>query len=88
LIGKPGTTVRQIPLSSDFGNTVVFVSDRQLAYPYGREVAGYGVADLTQTIVKAHAAGATVLVQPFTMGNTTTAMVQFAGGYIAELHTA
>jgi hypothetical protein len=43
---------------------------------------------LTLTIAKASAARATVLVKPFTAGATASAMVQFPGGYVAELHNA
>jgi predicted enzyme related to lactoylglutathione lyase len=51
-------------------------------------MTGYEVADLSQTLSKATAAGATVLVQPFTSDSRQAAFVQFPGGYIAEIHAA
>ncbi|ORA37244.1 glyoxalase [Mycobacterium aquaticum] len=86
LIGKPGTTFRHIHLSSPFGNTAVFVTDGQLPYPYGHELAGYQVADVAATVAKATAAGAQVLVPAARIGATTAAMLQWPGGYIAEIH--
>jgi hypothetical protein len=65
LIGKHHTTCREIHITSGFGNTVVFVTDGHLPYPYGEEVAGYAVANVSDTIGKADAAGAKV---PHTSG--------------------
>ncbi|WP_254647517.1 glyoxalase [Streptomyces sp. GbtcB6] len=81
-LGLPGKTYRRIALRSPFGNTVVSVTDGHLPYPFGRETTGYSVKDLTATLRKAGTAGATVLRGP-TAGS---AMVQFPGGYVAELH--
>ncbi|MFD3588150.1 glyoxalase [Streptomyces sp. NPDC058683] len=81
-LGLPGKTYRRIALRSPFGNTVVSVTDGHLPYPFGRETTGYSVKDLTATLRKAGTAGATVLWGP-TAGS---AMVQFPGGYVAELH--
>ncbi|MCC9311447.1 glyoxalase [Kitasatospora sp. RB6PN24] len=86
-IGLPGTTYRQLRLTSGFGTTTITVTDGHLPYPFGRELTGYGVPDLDATLTKAKAAGATVLWGPVTVGSRTSAMVQFPGGYIAELHT-
>lgn len=36
---------------------------------------------------KAKAQGATVLVEPYTSGLRTSAIVKFPGGYIAEIHS-
>jgi hypothetical protein len=58
-----------------------------LPYPYGREMTGYQVANLGETLRKARAAGATVLVEPYSLGDRQAAMVQFPGGYIAEIHS-
>jgi len=85
-IGRPGETYRRIRLTSAFGRMVVLVTDGHLPFPYGREIAGYEVADLADTLAKAKAAGATVLVDPFVAGPHIAAMVQFPGGYIAEIH--
>ena len=64
----------------------MIVTDGQLPYPFGREVTGYQVTDLTTTLAKATAAGATVLYGPVTANGRDTAIVQFPGGYIAEIH--
>jgi hypothetical protein len=87
-IGKPGTTYHRIRLQSGFGKMVVLATDGQLPWPYGRELTGYDVADLSATLTKAKAAGVTVLREPFTSDGRTAAMVSFPGGYIAEIHAA
>ena len=69
-----------------FGKMAVLVTDGHLPYPYGREDTGYQVKDLQETLAKAKGAGATALVEPFSSGGRTAAMVQFPGGYIAEIH--
>ncbi|WP_190236252.1 VOC family protein [Allorhizobium terrae] len=86
-IGRPNETYRQIRLTSAFGNIVAFVTDGHLPYPYGREMTGYAVHDLSQTLRKAKKSGAEVLVQPFTSNGVETAMVKFPGGYVAEIHS-
>jgi hypothetical protein len=65
---------------------VVIVTDGHLPWPYGRELTGYEVADLEETLTKAKAAGVAVIVQPFVSNNRTSTMVKFPGGYIAEIH--
>lgn len=86
LIGKPGTTFRQVKLSSPFGNTMVIVTDGQLPYPFGRDVAGYAVPDAAATVAKAQSVGATVLSP--SVGPQRSAVLQFPGGYVAEIHNA
>src|SRR5277367_1359811 len=86
-IGRPHTTYRRIRIESTFGKLTVLVTDGQLLYPYGREVAGYEVADLADTLTKAKGAGVTVLVAPYQAGQREAAVVQFPGGYIAEIHS-
>ncbi|MFD6199132.1 glyoxalase [Mycobacteriaceae bacterium NPDC060252] len=86
LIGKPSTTFRLIRLGSRFGNTTVLVTNGQLPFPYGHEVAGYAVADVAATVRTAANSGATVLVPVSSDGSR--AMLQFPGGYIAEVHGA
>jgi predicted enzyme related to lactoylglutathione lyase len=86
-IGRGSDTVRRIRITSQFGVLAVFVTDGHLPYPYGRELAGYEVANLGETLKKARAAGATVLVEPYSLGDRQAAMVQFPGGYIAEIHS-
>jgi hypothetical protein len=74
-------------VESTFGNLVAFVTDGKLPYPYGRETTRYEVADLTSTLLKAQSLGVKLLVPPTTSGERTSAMVQFPGGYIAEIHS-
>jgi predicted enzyme related to lactoylglutathione lyase len=87
-IGVPNKTFRRVRVESGFGKLTVLVTDGQLPYPYGREMAGYEVADLDDTLAKATDAGAKVLVAPYVAGDGKAAMVQFPGGYIAEIHGA
>ena len=86
-IGRGSDTVRRIRITSQFGVLAVFVTDGHLPYPYGRELTGYEVANVGETLKKARAAGATVLVEPYSLGDRQAAMVQFPGGYIAEIHS-
>lgn len=86
-IGKPGTTFRRIEISSTFGKLLVLVTDGHLPYPYGRETTGYEVDDLAATLEKAASLGAKVLVSPLNVQGRMSAMVQFPGGYIAEIHS-
>ena len=85
-IGRPMETLRRIRVESAFGKLTVLVTDGHLPWPYGREMTGYEVADLDATLAKAKAAGATVLTGPYSAGDRTAAMIQFPGGYIAEVH--
>jgi hypothetical protein len=85
-VGRPSDSIRRIRIESVFGKMTVFVTDGHLQYPYGHELTGYEVANLTVTLAKASASGATILVQPFTSEDRTSAVVQFSGGYIAEIH--
>jgi predicted enzyme related to lactoylglutathione lyase len=59
-----------------------------LPYPYGRELTGYEVTSLSDTLSKARDTGATVLVGPYKIEQGCAAMVEFPGGYIAEVHSA
>jgi predicted enzyme related to lactoylglutathione lyase len=79
---------RRIRIESIFGKMTIFVTDGHLPYPYGRELTGYEVKDLNDTIAKARASGATVLVEPFAADHRQSAIVQFPGGYVAEIHAA
>jgi predicted enzyme related to lactoylglutathione lyase len=85
-IGRPNETYRRIRIESVFGKMTAFVTDGHLPYPYGHELSGYEVADLKDTLTKATTSGATVLVEPFTSERRDSAIVQFPGGYIAEIH--
>lgn len=85
-LGRPGETYRRLALRSPYGNTVVSVTDGHLPYPFGRETTGYAVKDLPATLRRAGAAGAKVLWGPYASGSRSSAMVEFPGGYVAELH--
>jgi len=87
-IGKPTDTYRAVKLESLFGRVLVLVTDGHLPYPYGHELTGYEVANLSDTLGKAKAAGASVLVEPFTSQGRQSSIVQFPGGYVAEIHAA
>jgi predicted enzyme related to lactoylglutathione lyase len=80
-------TIRRIQVESPFGKLLVFVTDGHLPYPYGRETTGYEVEDLGTTLEKASALGVKVLVPPGHFSDRTSAMVEFPGGYIAEIHS-
>ncbi len=85
-IGRPDNSYRRIRIESGFGRMVVLVTDGHLPYPYGHELTGYEVADLAETIGKAKAAGATLLVAPYRAGGREAAMLDFPGGIIVEIH--
>jgi hypothetical protein len=87
-IGRASDTYRRIRMSSVFGVMAVFATDGHLPYPYGREMTGYEVVNLADTLGKAKAAGVSVLAGPFSADGRNSAMVQFPGGYIAEIHSA
>jgi hypothetical protein len=86
-IGRPNDTYRRIRIQSNFGKLTVLVTDGHLPYPYGREITGYEVANLADTLAKAKAAGVEILVAPYTADQRDAALVQFPGGYIAEIHS-
>jgi hypothetical protein len=69
-----------------FGKLTVLVTDGHLPYPYGRELAGYEVSNLDDTLTKAKAAGVTVLVASYKSEDRRSVLVQFPGGYVAEIH--
>jgi hypothetical protein len=87
-IGRPKDSYRRIRIESTFGKMSVLVTDGHLPYPYGRELTGYEVKDLQGTLAKAKNSGAAVLVDPYTSDGRAAAMLQFPGGYIAEIHAA
>ena len=86
-LGLPHASIRRISLESGFGKLLIFVTDGHLPYPYGRETTGYEVEDLTATLAKAANLGVKTLVPPNRAGDRISAMVQFPGGYIAEVHS-
>ncbi|QNQ10421.1 glyoxalase [Sphingomonas alpina] len=87
-IGQPCKTYRHIRLTSGYGKMTILVSDGALPWPYGRELTGYAVTDLSNTLAKATAAGVEQLVPPHAEGDHQSAIVQFPGGYIAEIHSS
>lgn len=86
-IGRPAESYRRIRMESNFGKMVVLVTDGHLPYPYGRETTGYEVADLADILGKAKAAGAAILIAPYSAEQRNAALIQFPGGYIAEIHS-
>jgi len=86
-IGRPAETYRRVRIESKFGKLTAFVTDGHLPYPYGREMTGYEVANLAETLTKAKAAGADVLVPPYKTEERDAVVVRFPGGYIAEIHS-
>lgn len=87
-IGKPRSTYRRIRIESAFGKMQVHVSDGHLPYPFGYETTGYEVDDVEATLQKATSNGAKILSAPFKSADRRTAIVEFPGGYIAEVHSA
>jgi hypothetical protein len=87
-IGRPGDTYRRVRIESTFGKMLVQVTDGHLPYPYGHELTGYEVVNFSDTLVKAKASGAKVLVEPYTADGREVAMVAFPGNYVAEIHAA
>jgi hypothetical protein len=86
-IGRPTETYRRVRIESKFGKLTAFVTDGHLPYPYGREMTGYEVTNLAETLAKAKTAGADVLVPPYKTGERDAVVVRFPGGYIAEIHS-
>src|SRR6266700_2507029 len=75
-IGRPSDTYRRIRIQSKFGLLTVHITDGHLPFPYGRELTGYEVADLAETLAKARTAGAAILAGPYAADHRNTAMVQ------------
>ena len=86
-IGRAAETYRRVRIESKFGKLTALVTDGHLPYPYGREMTGYEVTNLAETITKAKAAGADVLVPPYKTDQRDAAVVRFPGGYVAEIHS-
>jgi hypothetical protein len=86
-VGRPKEIYRRIRIDSTFGKLTILVTDGHLPYPYGREVTGYEVVNLASTLSKGQGAGVAVLVAPYQADEREAALVQFPGGYIAEIHS-
>ena len=87
-LGRPGQTYRRIRIESKFGKMQIMATDGHLPFPFGHDISGYEVSNLNETLAKARAHGATVLVEPVELTDRRTAVVQFPGGFIAEIHSA
>jgi hypothetical protein len=87
-LGKSGQTYRRIRIESRFGKMQLMATDGQLPYPFGHEISGYEVGDLNETVAKARSHGVTVLVEPIDTDDRRTAVVEFPGGFIAEIHSS
>lgn len=79
---------RRIRVTSGYGKATLFVTDGHVSWPYGTELTGYEVGDLDATLGRARQAGAKVVVDTHDEGGRRSAMVQFPGGYVAEIHAA
>ena len=86
-IGRRAETYRRVRIESKFGKVTALVTDGHLPYPYGREMTGYEVSNLAETLTKAKAAGVDVLVPPYKTDERDAVVVRFPGGYIAEIHS-
>ena len=86
-IGRPNDTFHRIRIESIYGKMTVLITDGHLPFPYGHETTGYEVSDLAATLDKAKANGATVLVDAYSSDQRQAAIVEFPGGYIAEIHS-
>ncbi len=86
-IGRPDDTYRRVRIESGFGKMVLLVTDGHLPYPYGHELTGYETEHLSDTLQKAEQAGAKVLVGPYRSEGRDAALVDFPGGYVAEIHS-
>ena len=87
-IGRLGDTYRRVRIESAFGKITVLVTDGHLPYPYGHETTGYDVTAIGETLAKAKASGANILVRPYKLMGVAAAIVEFPGGYIAEIHSS
>jgi hypothetical protein len=86
-LGKPGQAYRRIRVESKFGKMQIMATDGHLPFPFGHDICGYEVSDLNETLAKARSHGAIVLVEPVELTDRRTAVVQFPGGFIAEIHS-
>jgi hypothetical protein len=87
-IGRPGDTYRRVRIASTFGKIAVLATTGHLPYPYGHEMSGYEVPAIAETLTKAKASGAKLLIEPYKADGREAAIVEFPGGYIAEIHSS
>ena len=86
-IGRPKETYRRVRIESTFGKMTIIATNGHLPYPYGRETTGYEVQNFADTLTKAKSAGVQILVEPYQADQRQAVMVEFPGGYIAEIHS-
>ena len=86
-IGRPAESYRRVRIESKFGKLTALVTDGHLPFPYGREMTGYEVTNLSDTLTKAKAAGVEILIAPYKTSEREAVLVKFPGGYIAEIHS-
>jgi predicted enzyme related to lactoylglutathione lyase len=87
-IGRVGQRYRRVRIECGFGRLQLMVTDGHLPYPFGHEITGYQVADLDATLARAQGSGARVLSARYDSTDRSSAVVQFPGGYVAEIHAA
>jgi hypothetical protein len=85
-IGRAGLGYRRVRIDCGFGRLQLMVTDGHLPYPFGHEITGYEVADLAATLARAQGSGARVLSARYDSSDRSSAVVQFPGGYVAEIH--
>ena len=86
-VGRPAEIYRRVRIESKFGKLTALVTDGHLPYPYGREMTGYEVTNLAETLTKGKTSGVEVLVPLYKTDEREAVLVQFPGGYIAEIHS-
>lgn len=87
-VGTPAESYHEVLLDSRFGKLNIISTDGHLPWPYGREITGYEVTDMNETLEKARANGVKVVTPPVVSRGRQSAMLEFPGGYIAEIHCA
>ncbi|KRB51511.1 glyoxalase [Rhizobium sp. Root708] len=85
-VGRPADNYRRVRIESVFGKMTVLVTDGHLPFPYGHETTGYEVKDISTALDKAVQTGAAVLVPTYVSDGRRAAIVEFPGGYVAEIH--
>lgn len=86
-IGRSSYKFRRVEVESTFGKLTIFITNGILPFPYGRETTGYEVRDLAATLKRATALGAAIAISPVQANGRSSAIVQFLGGYLAEIHS-
>jgi hypothetical protein len=82
----PSSTMSQLVLTP-VGSVSVFGFKTPIPFPFGSERTGYLVTDMDVAILAARATGADLLVTSFNDPIGRDAIIQWPGGYIAEIHS-